>query len=101
MDSISEEYGVDQAATGSAQPEPVVSVAAWLSVTAATRRSRASISRCDGEGVLRQPGGLGDRAAHQAARRPVPYANLRAASGAVIPVVMSPRPAGRANSAGR
>ncbi len=26
MDSISEEYGVDQAATGSAQPEPVVSV---------------------------------------------------------------------------
>ena len=46
MDSISEEYGVDQAATGSAQLEPVVSVAAWLSVTAATRRSRASISRC-------------------------------------------------------
>ena len=26
MDSISEEYGVDLAATGSAQPEPVVSV---------------------------------------------------------------------------
>jgi ABC-type transporter Mla maintaining outer membrane lipid asymmetry ATPase subunit MlaF len=26
IDSITEEYGVDQAATGSAQPEPVVSV---------------------------------------------------------------------------
>jgi ABC-type multidrug transport system ATPase subunit len=30
IDSITEEYGVDQAATGSAQPEPVVSVRVLL-----------------------------------------------------------------------
>ena len=42
MDSISEEYCVDRADIGSAQSEPVVSVAAWSSATAATRRSRAS-----------------------------------------------------------
>jgi hypothetical protein len=30
IDSITEEYGVDQAATGSAQPEPVVSVRGLL-----------------------------------------------------------------------
>ena len=38
---------------------------------------------------------------HKAARRPVPCASLRATSGAAIPAAMSPRPAGRANSAGR
>jgi aryl-alcohol dehydrogenase-like predicted oxidoreductase len=38
---------------------------------------------------------------HKAARRPVPCVSLRAASGAAIPAAMSPRPAGRANSAGR
>ena len=48
MDSISEEYCVDRADIGSAQSEPVVSVAAWSSATAAARRSRASMSRCDG-----------------------------------------------------
>jgi flagellar biosynthesis GTPase FlhF len=35
MDSISEEYCVDRADIGSAQSEPVVSVAAWSSATAA------------------------------------------------------------------
>ena len=48
MDSISEKYCVDRADIGSAQSEPVVSVAAWSSATAAARRSRASMSRCDG-----------------------------------------------------
>src|SRR5580704_16873946 len=38
---------------------------------------------------------------HRAARRPVPRASLYATNGAAIPVEMSPRPAGRANSAGR
>ena len=67
MDSISEEYGVDQAATGSDQPEPVVSVAAWLSVTAATRRSQASISRCDGKAYF---GNLVASVTAQRTRRP-------------------------------
>src|SRR5579859_3937791 len=38
---------------------------------------------------------------HTAAWRPVPWASLRATSSAAIPAAMSPRPAGRANSAGR
>jgi len=38
---------------------------------------------------------------HKVARRPVPCASLRAASGAAMPTAMSPRPAGSANSAGR
>ena len=38
---------------------------------------------------------------HKAARRPVPCVSLRATSGAARPAAMSPRPAGRANSAGR
>jgi EmrB/QacA subfamily drug resistance transporter len=36
-----------------------------------------------------------------AARRPVPRASLRATSGSEMPAMMSPRPAGMANSAGR
>ena len=48
MDNISEEYCVDRADIGSAQSEPVVSVAAWSSATAAARRSRASMSRATG-----------------------------------------------------
>ena len=38
---------------------------------------------------------------HTPARRPVPCASLSATSGAAIPAVMSPKPAGRVNSAGR
>src|SRR5579872_2350983 len=38
---------------------------------------------------------------HSATRRPAPRASLRATNGAAIPVAMSPRPAGSANSAGR
>jgi hypothetical protein len=49
MDSIMVEYGVDQAAIGPAGPSRWSACAAWLSVTAAARRSRASICRCDGE----------------------------------------------------
>jgi flagellar biosynthesis GTPase FlhF len=59
MDSISEEYCVDRADIGSAQSEPVVSVAAWSSATAAARRSRASMSRCDGIFAFLGPNGAG------------------------------------------
>jgi flagellar biosynthesis GTPase FlhF len=49
MDSISEEYCVDRSDLGSAQSEPVVSVAAWSSATAAARRSRGGRGhRCPG-----------------------------------------------------
>ncbi len=48
MDSISEEYGVDQAATGSALSEPVISVRGLVKRYGRRRRWRASISRCGG-----------------------------------------------------
>jgi hypothetical protein len=38
---------------------------------------------------------------HKVPRRPVPRASRSATSGAAIPVAISPRPAGTANSAGR